>query len=307
MVVLLTATVSLSVSQTSAWATQSEYHADNVFYVTSTSASDIETIGCNQGTSDLDGNYPYRLSLFDFGAQLSDGSGSTLITAVNVTTAQIKALAEDYAANWYGCTVTDFTTFNTIVVGTNNSRASANTSSDGEAWANMIDSLNTWASNQGYTGQLSFSGGNDMEPSWGGSSSAPDTINWSNSYDTHSAGGLMFDYGSADGCPQSSHDNGNCNNGWDQQNIYNVSYGTPDAVPLPEIYFNGMQQEWQEISWWGVSDHGAYFIEGPMNEHDLDSSSYTHTQAWDNLWNTLNAHDATAQNLVDNVSIDDES
>lgn len=266
----------------------------------------MQTIGQNQGSSDQSGGYPSRVTVLDFGAQQSDGSGSVLPGGGgNVTTAQIKGLAETYASNWFVFTGSDDFTFNTIVIGTNNSIGSSVTSSNGTVWADMVDSLNTWASNNAYTGQLSFHGGMDIEPSWGGTSSATNAIAWSNAYNSASAGGFMYDFGSADGCPQTTHTNGSCNNGWSQKKIYNVSYQTPDALPLPEIYGSGQVSEWTQISWYVHLNFGSYQISGPLNEHEADSSTYDHTQAWNNLWSALNdsSHPITAQNFSANVNI----
>lgn len=200
---------------TVAQAVQNEPHDTRALYITTNSLNAIETYGENHGTTDLNNGYLNRFTILAFGAQQNGGGGTYYPgTMTPISNADIKAVAKAYAHSWWSATGTNLSVFNTIAIGTNNSRSGGNTAANGEIWADLVDSLNTYAASQGWDSQLAFHGGNDIEPSWGGSTSAADTIAWSDSYNNHSAGGYMYDFGSADGCPQTTHTNGNCNNGW---------------------------------------------------------------------------------------------
>jgi len=279
----------------SASAVQAQVHTDNSFYVHTTSASAFTTAGTNAGNSDKNNGYTWRTTILDFGGQLSNGSGTEIFNGAHVTNAQIKALAEDFATAYWNHTGGSGA-FADILIGTNNSIASGVTSANGTVWGNLVDSLNTWANNRGYEGRVTFDGANDMEPSWGGSSSRAHTVNWSNAY-SNASSSLMWDYGSSDGCPETTHTNGACNNAWTQKAEWNVSGQTPGAIGFPQIYFSSQASQWTQIVWYAATQGGADYMAGPLNEHNLDSGSFTPAQAWTTFWNDLNAHSATAEDF----------
>lgn len=303
--IALTTVSALSImvaSISNAWAVQAQVHADSQYYVYTTSGATFESAGESDGSSDKNNGYKSRVTILDFGDQLSGGTGTEIFSGAHVTNAQIKALAENFAIGYWDKT-SGADVYDIIAVGTSNYNSGAVTNSTGGTWGNLVDSLNSWAVNNGYTARLEFAGANDMEPSWGGSSSRANTVAWSNGYSAASST-LMVDYGSSDGCPETTHSDGSCNNGWTQNTEYNVSYQTDGAVPFPQIYYASQAKQWTQIAWYGT-DQGSFFMEGPLNENALDSSTYTHTQAWDALWSDLNANAPTKQSLVWNGGMHD--
>jgi hypothetical protein len=75
-----------------------------------------------------------------------------------------------------------------------------------------------------------------------------------------------------------------------QHDLYNVSWESPSALSLPEIYNPAQSQQWAMISKYGknnVPQLGQIYFEGPLDEHDLDSSTYTNSQAWNQFTTDL--------------------
>lgn len=281
-----------------AFALQTKLPTNKSFYMHFTgtgTSSDAYNIGCNQGHTDAS-DRDDSLVILDFGGQLSDGSGSEMINGVIVSNSQIRAIAETVADGYFVCTGADTTTTMYLAIGTNNSLSDVS-SSGGTTWYNNVQAVQNYDMSFGYWPQVKARGANDIEPGFG---SAPAAKDWVNGYKTSvGTGGLTFyDYGSADGCPQTTSSNGACNNGWDQYYVWYDSYGSGVANPTPEIYFSSQANQWAMISLYGAQVHNRPLdIAGPLDEHDLDNSSNTATQAWDQLWNGVNAHSSTAQNF----------
>ncbi|MGH3528993.1 MAG: hypothetical protein ACRDQ6_17015, partial [Pseudonocardiaceae bacterium] len=283
-----------------AFAAQTQAHVDTAFYVTTTDASTIETDACNAAANDAPG--AARLTVLDFGAQYSDGSGTKPAPnglsgePTKLTIAQIETLAEDYALYWWGCT-NDTSTLD-LALGTNNSTASGGigwvSTAGGQAWANVVNDVQNWVQNN--VGQVIVDGANDFEPAFGPSSSATDAENWANGYSNAGTSTNYYDFGSADGCSKTAHSNTYCTNGWYQYNAWYVSWGASAAYPLPEIYYASNAQQWTQVSYFGATGEGGRIdIQGPMT----DQNDLNPTVAWNDLWNGLNTPGyPTAQNLT---------
>jgi len=260
---------------------------DYSFYVTTTDTSTAFTLGCNQGTYDASFS-PVADStvVLDFGGQQANGSGTKLVNGTLVTNAQIEAIAENFSEGYYGCTGSDTTSTLFLGIGTNNSYYDVS-SSGGNAWAQVVSAVRSYNQTNQYDAQVSAGGADDMEPSY---STASATEDWANGY----AGvdpAYYLDYGSADGCPQNSSTNGSCANNWTQYDVWYVSWGATPAQALPEIYNQGQSQEWAMISQYGANSQansfGAILFEGPLDENDLDGSTYTSSQAWNQFTSDL--------------------
>lgn len=89
----------------------------------------------------------------------------------------------------------------------------------------MVDDVHAWVIAQGYDWQVDTHGGSDLEPGFSLYVKAHD---WVEGYDSANSY-LMFNYGSADGCPDDTtgHQNNPCNNGWTQDGIQWLSRGRP--------------------------------------------------------------------------------
>ena len=83
-----------------------------------------------------------------------------------------------------------------------------------------------------------------------------------------------------------------------------MSWGASPDEPLPEIYYSTQAQQWAMISLYGAQYQGsAAHMQGPLDEYDLDSSTNTSDQAWNQLWTDLNNNSATAQNMTYSAQI----
>jgi hypothetical protein len=280
-----------------AFAIQARPPADWSFYITSTSTSTAYTFGCDQGRADASFSPPINSEVvLDFGGQLGDSSGALMINGVSISNSQLEAVTEAFAQGYWDCTTTnDNTSVMHLAIGTNNSFADISFAG-GQAWVNEVAAIQAFITSKGFDSQIVMLGANDLEPGFG---DAPSAIDWANGFASVS-GFLYLNYGSADGCPQFSADNGSCINGWNQFDVWYVSWGAVPAEPAPEIYFLTQSRQWAMISLYGAqsqSNQGAVLMQGPWDEHDLDTTTLTSAQAWNALWTDLNNNSATAQDM----------
>ena len=303
-----------------ALAVQAMAPTDWSFYMTTTNSTTAYNLGCNQGSFDAShGNADSQVSL-DFFAQKSaanGGSGTTSsgITGVTFSTSQIESDAEQFAYGYWVCTGGDLTSVLRLSITTNNSSigvATGNSTTTAKAygakWAAIVNVVASWTQTHPSTSnpvsqQVDVWGGNDIEPSWGGSSSRALTRAWVDGYAATANVPPYLNIGSADGCPPA----GSCNNGWTSADVYYVSWGNPEAWAAPEIYYNRPPgtpinaQQWQKLSLYGYVHYsgttGAILFEGPLDQHTLKTTSNTSSEAWNQLWTQLNSDSRTAQSL----------
>ncbi|MEO6797861.1 MAG: hypothetical protein ABI289_12865 [Candidatus Dormibacter sp.] len=285
---VIVAAGALAHGSTPAFAVQTQPALAWSFYVRTTNAQTLYNLGYNQGVSDKNNNQSSEVVL-DFGVQWSDNAhteltgGSTLVTY-----AQVENMAEQFAVGYWAGTGSDTTTVLRLAVGTNNSTGYESTTL-GSGWANVAVTIKNWLTSNGYEyyGQENIWGANDIEPSWGGTSSQTNAENWANGYSSNGSS-LYVDYGSADGCPSTGY--GGCNNGWSQYGEYYVSWGASAAYGLPEIYYSVNASQWTWISTYAKNYRGgAIWFQGPLDDHFLDGNSLTPSGAWTTFWSDMNA------------------
>lgn len=252
--------------------------------------------GCSQGTFDTNHSNANSEVVLDFGAQNASNTGTYLPkTNTPATYANVEHYAETFAYGYWVCTGnTNTTSVLQLSLGTNNS-GSLVTSAGGSGWAGVVNDVVNWTSTGTYSylaSQVYIVGGGDIEPAWSSQSAA---IAWTDGYDGVITAPFYINFGSCDGCPNTAK-TGNgysftpCSgcSSWDQYGVWNVAYGEPDALPLPEIYVSPQQTQWAAISDYGYIAHGsAVYFQGPLDEYPLATSTYTATQAWTNFWNAL--------------------
>jgi hypothetical protein len=245
------------------------------FYEYGSSASNLYNLGCNQAKFD---NYEHTFSfvILDFGA-LYDNSGDQVNFSNQVLSASLVAqLAENFAWGYTQCSPNYYVT---MAIGTNNSRALNYT--QGQAFAHTVNVVASWKNT--YAPHVNVWGANDIE-SWSGGITPMQSYNWYSGYSA-SGGPSYADYGSADGCPLNL--SGSCLYGWGQGDYYNFSWREPLAFPAPEIYVyptNPVQAEqWHYISEYGSGFDGVIEPLGPLDENDLNGSTDTPTQAWNQM------------------------
>jgi hypothetical protein len=287
----------------SVFAVQAKVFTNWSFYMNSASTSTAYNLGCNQGGSDAT-HHDNSVVVLDFGGQLSNGSGSLMINGVSITNSQIEAATENFSKGYWTCARNDgdTTTILDLGIGTNNSYQDVS-QAGGAAWINVVSVVQNYNKAQGYYAQVKMYAANDMEPGFG---SAAATINWV--HGVTSISGLDYlNYGSADGCPQTSSSNGACNNGWNQYDVWYVSNGPTQGHPIPEIYYPAQASQWAMLSLYGAQHQGRRMnIWGPWDEYDLDHSTYTAAQAWNQLWTDVNNNSATKQNFSYSMEIHNE-
>jgi hypothetical protein len=279
--------------------TPTKPHTPWSYYITSTDTATAYTLGCNQGKSDTKSGQS-TVAFLDFGGQIS--GGTELINGTDITNAQVESISEQFAAGYEACLgSSDTTTLLTVAVGTNNSIDVG--TSEGETWAGVVNTVTNWTNAN--TGQATAMGGDDIEPGFGSES---DAIDWAKGFSDDSSN-LFLNYGSADGCEETTYSNSACNNGWDEYDVWYVAWGNSAAVMAPEIYYSVQAEQWEMVCLYGVhseSSDGAVEYWGPLDENDLDSSTLTSTQAWDDLENDLNANSSCAQTMPYSLEVHDE-
>jgi hypothetical protein len=166
--------------------------------------------------------------------------------------------------------------FTIIVYGNNNSALSADDSvssadvqSIGYYQEERAEDLENYQIAHGYSSQ-GAAAGSDMEPAWASFGTTEQLVQGASS-----AGfSLYYDYGSADGCPQTG--TSGCSNGWSVHDVGYVSFDG-EAVPLPEIYagaISAQAAQWANIAYhWG----GSWFFEG------VTATAGSANDAWDTL------------------------
>ena len=97
-----------------------------------------------------------------------------------------------------------------------------------------------------------------MEPSWDSASITKQLVNG----DRAQGWALYYDFGSADGCPQSGSSDGACNNGWHVGDVAYASYHGL-ALPLPEVYYSANANQWTVVrKWWNANQADDYVFAG---------------------------------------------
>jgi hypothetical protein len=273
---------------------QALLEGDRSYYVTSSNPQPLRATGCQDGTTDADSGQTQRLTVLDFGGQYADGSGTRPVRGpAKLTNAQIEQLAANYAQGWYTCTGGDSSPVLTLGIGTNNSLRDVN-ASGGAAWAKVVAAVaDTEAP---VTDRVVVDGANDIETEFSTPAAA---LSWAAGYDAAGTGSSYLDYGDAGGCPQTTSNNGDCNNGWNQYDVWEVSWGEPAALPLPEIYYPANAAQWNQISDYGNTHQGAAVtFPGDLSEYAADPTTLDPVQSWATLasyLDTPNGNTATGQ------------
>ncbi len=281
-------------SAQAALATQAQPPTDWSFYVRANNTSEAYQLGYNQGSFDASNGWINSEVILDFGTQTSDGSGSCMtgVSSCYLTNGQIETYAEQFALGYWNGTGSDYSSVLTLGIGTNNSGASS--TSLGTTWANVVQTVKNWLSYYGYTSQITADGANDIEPAW---NSVANSNGWSNGYNNQ-GGSAYIDFGSADGCSSTSYANTGCSNGWVQDNVWWAAWGCPPAQAAPEIYYQVNADQWFRIAQYSHYYKSSLMgFQGPMDQYDLDSSSFTSAAAWNALWNDVNSDPNTAVNF----------
>jgi hypothetical protein len=203
-----------------------------------------------------------RMLLLDFGAarKLNAGTWGTIdFSNTAVSNADILAALKAAADGYHSCHVRGSAD---IVYGNSNYHLSASGMSSTDAWyagyhqSERAGDLSDYQSAKGY-GSETADAASDMEPSWDGPSVTKQLVNGAQAH----GWSAYYDFGSADGCPQSGSSDGPCNNGWHVSDVGYVSFHGL-ALPLPEIYYPANANQWTVVRKWWNANQGGYVFAG---------------------------------------------
>ena len=226
-----------------------------------------------------------RVLLLDFGAARKlDSStwGAVDFSNTRFSNADILAALERAADGYHNCHVRGSVD---IVYGNSNFHLSSSGMSGSDAWwagyhqSRRSEDLAGYQAANGYSSQTSDAA-SDMEPSWESAAVTKQLV----SGDQAQGWALYYDFGSADGCPQSGSADGGCNNGWRVSDVGYVSYAGL-ALPLPEIYYTANANQWTVVrKWWNANTRGGYVFLGVTASTGV---GLTPASSW-NALNSLN-------------------
>jgi hypothetical protein len=234
------------------------------FYMGLSDTDSATLLGCYQ--SDKNG----RMTLF-FGAPttVNGAYGATLWSAPNLTVSQIGERVKSFVRGYAYCR--QDSSFRILVgIGTSNAAIDGKTDSwlraHGAAWSRMVESVAAWT-NQYHPGQARIYGAWDVEPSW---STFHKADQWMHGYDGNAGRANLYTNSSADGCSTTSYANAACNNGWDQSDVWHLSWQHDPSLPIPQIYNTSGSQarQWQLIDLYGTVHRGdGVFYFGSTTQH----------------------------------------
>ena len=226
-----------------------------------------------------------RLLLLDFGAarQLDSSTwGAVDFSNTRFSNADILSALERAADGYHNCHARGSVD---IAYGNSNYHLSGSGMSSTDVWyagyhqSERAEDLSDYQAAKRYDSQTSDAA-SDMEPSWESASVAKQLVNG----DQAQGWALYYDFGSADGCPQSVSGDGACNNGWSVSDVGYVSFHGL-ALPLPEIYYMANASQWTVVrKWWNANQADDYVFGGVTA---TTGAGLTPGAAWNGL-NSLN-------------------
>jgi hypothetical protein len=232
-------------------------------YMSTTDTNTLFNEGCAAGLADQNG-----IVILQFGRPLmQDGVyGTKIYTNAFAPVSDIEPAIESYMNGYYGCSLPADRLI--LAAGTSNDETSPPNAvgfAHGVAWAQMVNSLQTFIFQSGRYPTIQVAAADDIEPGFG---SVADAEAWESGY-ASVATQPVYDNGSDDGCPtdspkepvQNPPNNGPCGPGWTQADEWYVASEEVSSFPLPQIYRkNGVDAaRWQRISL-----YGALYADGPL-------------------------------------------
>lgn len=253
------------------------------YYIQDGDPAKLYDLGCALGDRDrIEPGTQDNLVILDFGKMWTYEENNQPVYGVrlfskdgtrqNISLIQMREVAKQFAYGYWYCTKEDLTSHLTLGVGTNNYDHfnTLNLEPDnlktlagdfGRNWAYIINDLNTWAVEVGYSPQVTFAGAIDIE--WG---MDPDgTYTWNTPYVTRGwvdefslkakDNSIYFNYGACVGCPTTVDPSWyyTVPMPWSQDHVWYVSWGAPPAFSVPEIYRNDgyLARQWAAVSLYG--------------------------------------------------------
>jgi hypothetical protein len=232
---------------------------------------------------------------------------------------QIEEAARAWTDGFWACT-DGSRRFNVrLAIATSNDGNEVNVT-HGREWAGMINRIGSYIQNEGYRPQIAIAGATNIELLWNG----PDaTIAWVDGYESVN-NHAFYNVGACEGCPYASRPLPDPNQAifgidWTLEDIWYVSWGSPAARPLPQIYAtSGVNAEqWQYLADWALNIKGSRMrFAGSFTQRQAcdtldnpepdctgedgklgtnDDRNNTPEEGWRHLWIQLNRDDDTGQ------------
>jgi hypothetical protein len=225
----------------------------------------------------LDFGAARKLGSSTWGA-LAFGSPSTAFSNSEILAA-LKAAADGVHEGWFnGSTTIAYGNSNYHM--SNSGMTKADAYSAGYYQSLRVENLFNYQAAKNYDKQ-SAAAASDIEPSWETAAMSKQLVDGV----SDQGWALIYNFGSADGCP-SSGSGGSCNNGWTVGDVGYVSY-SGSAVPLPEIYYTVNSDQWTVIKrCWDKSHTDEYIFWGTTAE--VATNVLSPAQGW----NALNARNS---------------
>lgn len=282
-------------------------------YMNTVDPNILYDLGCKLGRRDRDlPGTQDNLVVLMFGrpalrndAQGIPRQGTILYSNQFASASAIAAAVQQFGRAYWACTSFDLDSTTRIVVGTSNNMGEV-TAAHGTAWAQMVNDIGNFFIANGYSTQAHIAGGSDMELDWNGPGV---TKPWVDAYDAINDW-LLFNFGDAAGCPQAGATStpAACNSGWNQEDVFYVSWGAAPAVPLPQIYrTDGAQaRQWQQIKLYAYLRYPRFMqFQGALTQYNAclertcdPSIRNTPEAGWTQLYDALNADTRTAQTVL---------
>ncbi len=279
------------------------------WYMKTVDFNTLAVMGCGYGIHDNElPGIQNSITVLDFGTPtFDDGAyGATIFGFGPADTGQIAVAVEAFAWGYYACLGNDSASQMLIAVGTNNYFGGDVTFEHGQAWALMVNEINQWILDNGYSAQVRAAGASDMEIGW----NSPETTRlWVNGYDSANSWPL-YNFGDAAGCPPAG---SSCGSSafpeWTQEDVWYISWGAPPSIPTPLIYANSgiHAEQWYQLSVYSVENHGFPMIfAAAITQYQAclqrpswicDLLDNTAAEGWNQLWSQLNSDPRTAQDL----------
>jgi len=285
-------------------------------YITHQDTSGImNTDGCSEVKALVGGTV-----ILDFGETVSqNGTYGTLLPNTStgfVSDHTIESLVKQYLSGYASCNPGTNNTPFVLGIGTTNAgpymTSTANATSAGQEWANMIVSLRAWAAFHKIAEKERVFGAIQLDLE---NNTAAISRAWVDGFGSisNNTGANFVNYGDAAGCPTvDSSADGQCSNGWMQSDVAYVSWDAVAAYPLPQIYDTAGQDalQWQSIEYYQRINNlggnlGPMFIQGSLTQYEAcqqtggcQGTDNTPSQGWQQIYDALQSSSVTAQSKV---------
>ncbi len=290
-------------------------------YMTTYSPTTSFDYGCQAGKHDLaiPGKQDTLIILAYGQPWYEDGKmGTWNYNWTFASTDKIAESAKQFAKGYWACSGEDTQSTIELAIGTNNFAkyrdgvctgefCSTKRGYDhGKAWAGMVKNVAEWVAAQGYAGQVTITGANDIELAW---NTAAISKAWVQGFDDANQGlYTLYNFGACENCPRRDRPELKPYNNWSIEDVYYVAWGANSVWPIPEIYntagLNAMQ--WAYLSYWGTQNQKPPIIylgsltqwQACLQRGGCSGADNTPQQGWQQLYKELNYWPKTAQENI---------